>query len=199
MSNEAKAEWFVLHTYSGYENKVAANIAKIVENRGLQDLIFETRIPVENVVENSNMYDDYVENQRIVEYDEDGNEKPKKEPKTEVHKLFPSYVLIKMIMNDESWHIVRNIRGVTGFVGPGSKPVPLSEEEIAALGVDIHADDIKFDIGESVYVVAGPFAGSVVTIKEIDNEKRRIKVLAAFGGKESVIDMEAKDVEEIKD
>jgi transcriptional antiterminator NusG len=197
MSNEARAEWFVLHTYSGYENKVAANIEKIVENRGLQNLIFETRIPTEEVINDGVMYDDYVEGQRIVEYDYDGNEKPKKAPKTEVHKLFPSYVLIKMIMNDESWHIVRNITGVTGFVGPGSRPVPLSEEEVAALGVDLHVADIKFEIGESVYVVAGPFAGSIVTVKGIDNEKRRIKVSLVFGGKESEVEMDAKDVEAI--
>lgn len=199
MSNEARAEWFVLHTYSGYENKVAANIEKIVENRGLQDLIFETRIPVETVVTDGETYDDYVEGQRIVEYDYDGNEKPKKGPKTEVHKLFPSYVLIKMIMNDESWHIVRNITGVTGFVGPGSRPVPLSEAEVEALGVDLHVAEIKFEIGESVYVVGGPFAGSIVTVKEIDNDKRRIKVSLIFGGKESVVDMDVKDVESIKD
>ncbi len=199
MSNEARAEWFVLHTYSGYENKVAANIEKIVENRGLHDLIFETRIPVETVITDGETYDDYVEGQRIVEYDDDGNEKPKKGPKTETHKLFPSYVLIKMIMNDESWHIVRNITGVTGFVGPGSRPVPLSEAEVEALGVDLHVAEIKFEIGESVYVVGGPFAGSIVTVKEIDNEKRRIKVSLIFGGKESVVDMDAKDVEPIKD
>ena len=199
MSNEARAEWFVLHTYSGYENKVAANIEKIVENRGLQNLIFETRIPTEEVINDGVMYDDYVEGQRIVEYDDDGNEKPKKAPKTEVHKLFPSYVLIKMIMNDESWHIVRNITGVTGFVGPGSRPVPLTEEEVEALGVDLHVADIKFEIGESVYVVAGPFAGSIVTIKGIDNEKRRIKVSLVFGGKESEVEMDAKDVESIDD
>lgn len=199
MSYEAKAEWFVLHTYSGYENKVAANIEKIVENRGLHDLIFETRIPVETVVTDGETYDDYVEGQRIVEYDDDGNEKPKKGPKTEVHKLFPSYVLIKMVMNDETWHIVRNITGVTGFVGPGSRPVPLSEAEVEALGVDLHVAEIKFEVGESVYVVAGPFAGSIVTVKEIDNEKRRIKVSLIFGGKESVVDMGVKDVEPIKD
>ncbi len=199
MSNEARAEWFVLHTYSGYENKVAANIEKIVENRGLHDLIFETRIPVETVITDGETYDDYVEGQRIVEYDDDGNEKPKKGPKTETHKLFPSYVLIKMIMNDESWHIVRNITGVTGFVGPGSRPVPLSEAEVEALGVDLHVADIKLEVGESAYVVGGPFAGSIVTVKEIDNEKRRLKVSLIFGGKESVVDMDAKDVEPLKD
>ena len=199
MSNIGKAEWFVLHTYSGYENKVAANIEKIVENRGLQDLIFETRIPTETIIHDGVQYDDYVEDQRIIEYDYEGNEKPQKEPKAEIHKLFPSYVLIRMVMNDESWHIVRNIRGVTGFVGPGSKPVPLTEAEVAALGVDVRMADIKFNVGDSVHVVSGPFAGSIVTVKEIDNDKRRIKVLCIFGGKESVVDMDAKDVEEIKD
>ena len=199
MAIQSKAEWFVLHTYSGYENKVAANIEKIVENRGLQELILETRIPVETVITDGETYDDYVEGKRIVEYDDDGNEKPKKGPKTEVHKLFPSYVLVKMIMNDETWHVVRNITGVTGFVGPGSRPVALTEAEVEALGVDLHVADIKFEIGESVYVVGGPFAGSIVTVKEIDNDKRRIKVSLVFGGKESVVEMDAKDVEQMKD
>ncbi len=199
MSNENNARWFVLHTYSGYENKVAANIAKIVENRGLQNLIFETRIPTELVLESKQEYDDYV-GTPIVELDEDGNPKEKKEPKPELHKLFPSYVLIKMIMNDESWHVVRNIRGVTGFVGPGSKPVPLSDEEVQALGIaEVRVENIKFSVGDSVIVVAGPFAGSVVTVKEIDDENRRVKVLITFGGKESVIEMDAKDVEAVKD
>lgn len=199
MSHEAKEEWFVLHTYSGYENKVAANIAKIVENRGLQDLIFETRIPTETVVNDGEVYDDYVEDQLVVEYDDDGNEKPKKGPRTETHKLFPSYVLVKMIMNDDSWHVVRNITGVTGFVGPGSRPVPLSDEEVEALGVDLRPADIKFTVGESVYVIAGPFAGSIVTVKEIDSDKRRIKASILFGGKESTVDIAVKDVEALKD
>ena len=199
MSHEAKAEWFVLHTYSGYENKVAAKIAKIVENRGLQDLIFETRIPTETVVNDGEVYDDYVEDQLVVEYDDDGNEKPKKGPRTETHKLFPSYVLVKMIMNDDSWHVVRNITGVTGFVGPGSRPVPLSDEEVEALGVDLRPADIKFTVGESVYVIAGPFAGSIVTVKEIDSDKRRIKASILFGGKESTVDIAVKDVEALKD
>ncbi len=199
MSNEARAQWFVLHTYSGYENKVAANIAKIVENRGLEDLIFETRIPTETVINDGDQYDDYVEDQRLVEYDDDGNEKPKKEPKAEVHKLFPSYVLIKMIMNDESWHIVRNVTGVTGFVGPGSRPVPLSDAEVEALGVDLHVAEIEHKVGDSVYVVSGLFVGSIVTVKEIDNENRRIKVRIVFGGQETIADMDVKDVEAIKD
>ena len=104
-----------------------------------------------------------------------------------------------MVMNDETWHVVRNITGVTGFVGPGSRPVPLTEAEVEALGVDLHAEEIKFQIGESVYVVGGPFAGSIVTVKEIDNEKRRIKASMIFGGKESDVDIGIKDVEAMKD
>lgn len=199
MAHEGKAEWFVLHTYSGYENKVAANIEKIVENRGLQDLIFETRIPTETVINDGEVYDDYVEDQLLVEYDDDGNEKPQKGPRTETHKLFPSYVLVKMIMNDDSWHVVRNITGVTGFVGPGSHPVPLTEEEVEALGVDLHMADIPFQIGESIYVIGGPFAGSIATVEGIDNDTRRIKASLMFGGKLSKMNIAVKDVEALKD
>ena len=121
------AKWYVVHTYSGYENKVATRIENAVENRKLNDLICEVRVPVETVTE------------------------IKDNVKREVErKIFPGYVLIKMVMNDETWYIVRNIRGVTGFVGPGSKPVPLTEEEVQRLGVETNEIEINFEVGDSV-------------------------------------------------
>ena len=163
--------WYVVHTYSGYENKVAANLEKIVENRKLGHLIYSVKIPMETVID------------------------PNDENATSERKLFPSYVLVKMIMNDESWHVVRNIRGVTGFVGPGSRPVPLTEAEVAALGVDVRVREAAYSVGDSVIVVAGFLAGSVATVKEINNETGRIKVTALIGGKETAVEMNANEVE----
>ena len=167
MTNEAQALWYVVHTYSGYENKVAENIQRLVEYRGLQNLIFETRIPTEIVVDSQEEADDYLYSMGEPEYDDDGNEikKAPKEKKPTEHKMFPSYVLVKMVMNDESWHVIRNIRGVTGFVGPGSRPVPLTEEEVAALGVDVRVRQAAYDVGDSVIVVSGFLAGSIATVK----------------------------------
>ena len=165
--------WYVVHTYSGYENKVKISIEKIVENRGLGHLIYDVQIPVE----------------KMIVTNEKGDQK---EVET---KLFPCYVLLKMTMTDESWHVVRNIRGVTGFVGPGSRPVPLTEAEVAALGVDVRVREAAYSVGDSVIVVAGFLAGSVATVKEINNETGRIKVAALIGGKETAVEMNANEVE----
>ena len=208
MSNEM-AQWYVIHTYSGYENKVAANIQKMIEMRGLENLIFETRIPTEVLVENEQEADEYLKNAAFedetesTEDDEDdaGSEKAKKRKKDQKpveHKLFPSYVLIKMIMNDETWHIVRNIRGVTGFVGPGSKPVPLTEKEVEALGVEVRVRKPSYEVGDSVMVVAGFIAGSVATVNEINEATGRIKITANIGGRETVVEMAANEVEPLK-
>lgn len=143
MSDTAK--WYVVHTYSGYENKVATSIENAVENRKLHDLIQEVRVPTETVVE------------------------IKDDKKREVErKLFPSYVLVKMIMTDDSWYVVRNIRGVTGFVGPGSKPVPLTDEEVARLGVDTGKVEVNFAVGDSVSVVSGYLDGFIGTVEALD-------------------------------
>ncbi len=200
MSNENKGLWYVVHTYSGYENKVAENIERLVSYRGLQDLIFETRIPTEIVVDTQEEADDYLDSLEP-EYDDDGNEikKAPKEVKPKEHKMFPSYVLVKMVMNDDTWHVVRNIRGVTGFVGPGSRPVPLTEAEVEALGVDVRIREAAYNVGDSVMVVAGLFAGSVATVKEIDAAANRIKVTALVGGRETVVELGANEVEAIKD
>ncbi len=208
MSNEM-AQWYVIHTYSGYENKVAANIQKMIEMRGLENLIFETRIPTEVLVESEQEADEYLKNAAFedetesTEDDEDdaGSEKAKKRKKDQKpveHKLFPSYVLIKMIMNDETWHIVRNIRGVTGFVGPGSKPVPLTEKEVEALGVEVRVRKPSYEVGDSVMVVAGFIAGSVATVNEINEATGRIKITANIGGRETVVEMDANEVEPLK-
>ena len=208
MSNEM-AQWYVIHTYSGYENKVAANIQKMIEMRGLENLIFETRIPTEVLVESEQDADEYLINAAFedetesTEDDEDdaGSEKAKKRKKDQKpveHKLFPSYVLIKMIMNDETWHIVRNIRGVTGFVGPGSKPVPLTEKEVEALGVEVRVRKPSYAVGDSVMVVAGFIAGSVATVNEINEATGRIKITANIGGRETVVEMAANEVEPLK-
>lgn len=208
MSNEM-AQWYVIHTYSGYENKVAANIQKMIEMRGLENLIFETRIPTEVLVESEQEADEYLKNAAFedetesTEDDEDdaGSEKAKKRKKDQKpveHKLFPSYVLIKMIMNDETWHIVRNIRGVTGFVGPGSKPVPLTEKEVEALGVEVRVRKPSYAVGDSVMVVAGFIAGSVATVNEINEATGRIKITANIGGRETVVEMAANEVEPLK-
>ena len=208
MSNEM-AQWYVIHTYSGYENKVAANIQKMIEMRGLENLIFETRIPTEVLVESEQDADEYLKNAAFedetesTEDDEDdtGSEKAKKRKKDQKpveHKLFPSYVLIKMIMNDETWHIVRNIRGVTGFVGPGSKPVPLTEKEVEALGVEVRVRKPSYAVGDSVMVVAGFIAGSVATVNEINEATGRIKITANIGGRETVVEMDANEVEPLK-
>ena len=213
MSNEQAALWYVIHTYSGYENKVAANIERMVETRGLENLIFETRIPTESLVdaeEEADEYrktDDYVdeddtdsETENGDDYTEDEENAPKKRKtgKPTEHKLFPSYVLVKMIMNDETWHIVRNIRGVTGFVGPGSKPVPLTDKEVEALGVEVHVRKPAYAVGDSVMVVAGLIAGSIATVEEIDETAGRIKIKANIGGRETAVELDANEVEPLK-
>lgn len=214
MSNESQALWYVVHTYSGYENKVAENIGRMINNHGFGELIFETRIPTEIVVDSQEEADDYLESLEEDDFgeydffDEDDEENVSrkknskaKEKKPTEHKLFPSYVLVKMIMNDESWHVIRNIRGVTGFVGPGSRPVPLTEAEVAALGVDteVRVRKAEYAVGDSVIVVAGFLAGSIATVKEIDESAGRIKVTALIGGKETNVEMNANEVEPLKD
>ncbi len=164
MSEEAK--WYVVHTYSGYENKVAQNIEKVVENRKLHDLIPEVRIPMETVTEIKGGKTDEVEK-----------------------KLFPSYVLVKMVLTDDSWYIVRNTRGVTGFVGPGSKPVPLSDREVAALGVETAAPAVEVNLreGDNVVVNGGSFDGFTGVIESIDLEAKTANVTVSMFGRETAV------------
>ena len=165
----SQAKWYVVHTYSGYENKVAENIEKVVENRKLHELIEEVRIPTE----------------MVSELNKDG-----KTVQAE-RKLFPSYVLVKMVMTDESWYIVRNPRGVTGLVGPGSKPVPLTEKEVAALGVDRggKAVEVTFKVGDSVNVIGGSFDGFVGRVTAIDTEAQTAEVVVSMFGRETPVSL----------
>jgi transcriptional antiterminator NusG len=169
-----KSKWFVVHTYSGYENKVKANIEKLVENRKLHDQILEVIVPLYKVVEEKN-----------------GNKKEVEK------KTFPGYVIINMIMNDETWYVVRNTRGVTGFVGPGSKPVPLSEEEIKNMGIDLEVVNIEVEIGDSVRVIEGPFEGSVGVVKEIHEHKRTVIVNLSIFGRETPVELDFTKMEKI--
>ncbi|MBQ1223053.1 MAG: transcription termination/antitermination factor NusG [Clostridia bacterium] len=168
----ADARWYVIHTYSGYENKVATTIEKTVENHGLQDLILEVMIPVEKVTE--------IKDNRQEEI---------------TRKVFPGYVLVKMVMNDESWHIVRNIRGVTSFVGPGSKPVPLTEQEVIKLGVERDEVIVSVAAGDRIRITDGPFEGFMGIVEELSDDKRKVKVKISMFGRDTSVELDTVDVE----
>jgi transcriptional antiterminator NusG len=173
MAEEAK--WYVVHTYSGYENKVATSIENAVENRKLHDQICEIRVPTEMVTE------------------------IKDNKKKEVErKVFPGYVLVKMIMTDESWYVVRNIRGVTGFVGPGSKPVPLTEQEVLRLGVERNEVVINFAVGDSVEITGGYLQGFIGRVDAIDADKGMVRVTVSMMGKDVPVELELIQVREIE-
>ncbi len=202
MPKESDAKWYVLHTYAGYENNVASNIARIVENRGLQEYIYETQIPLELISDNP---EDFVD-EPIDEFEDDFEDeddefaekkkKPAKKSKVEEQKLLPSYVLIKMVMNDATRHIVRNIRGVTGFVGPDSQPVPLTDDEIKTLGVGVHKTfSVDYNVGDTVILVSGSMAGNTAIVKEIDSDTGMVKATMLVGGKEAVVEFEASAAE----
>ena len=173
MSEQAK--WYVVHTYSGYENKVATNLEKIVENRKLHDWIHEIRVPTETVTEVKDG------KQREVE-----------------RKIFPGYVLVKMVMTDESWYIVRNIRGCTGFVGPSSKPIPLTDAEVARLGVESREVEVSYAIGDSVQIIDGPMEGFVGTVEKLDAEKNSVRVMVSMFGRETPVELELNQVETVE-
>jgi len=168
----AEAKWYVAHTYSGYENKVKADIEKTIENRNMQDVIQEICVPMEEVVE---IKDD--------------------RKKTVMRKLFPGYVIVKMIMTDESWYVVRNCRGVTGFVGPGSKPVPLTEQEIINMGLEKRTITIDFEVGDKIRVKYGPLEGFVGVIDAIIMERQKIKAKVSMFGRDTDVELEFNQVE----
>ncbi len=174
MAEEAK--WYVVHTYSGYENAVAAAVMKAAENRRMTDLIKEVNIPMETVTE----------------YTDEGE-------KTVERKVFPGYVLVKMILTDESWHLVRNVRGATGFVGSDGKAVPLTEQEILDLGVEHREVIVGYGVGDSVKVVDGPLAGFIGTVEELDPDDDYVRVVVSMFGRETPVDLELDQVEAIKD
>ena len=166
--------WYVAHTYSGYESKVKANLEKIVENRGLGDKIFDIRIPVETIVEKNG------DVEKVVEV-----------------KIFPSYVYIKMVMTDESWHAVRNITGVTGFVGPGSRPTPLSDAEVEALNIEEVKVRLSFKEGDNVQIVAGLFEGYTGVVQAISDDLRNVTVLVKRGRRDMPVELEARAVKAV--
>ncbi len=165
MANTAK--WYVIHTYSGYENKVSQNIEKVVENRKLQDLIQDVRVPTETVTE----------------ADKNG------QPKEVERKLFPSYVLVKMILTDDSWYVVRNIRGVTGFVGPSSKPIPLTEEEVEKLGMIGTQKSAAFSVGDEVEIISGPMESFTGSVSELDEEAGTAQIVVSMFGRETPVEV----------
>ncbi len=166
------AKWYVVHTYSGYENKVAATIEKAVENRKLHDLIKDVKVPTEIVTEITD-----------------------NETKEVERKLFPGYVMVKMVMTDDSWHVVRNTRGVTGFVGPGSKPVPLTDAEVENLGVEKREISVSYKAGDSVRVCDGPLEGFIGTVEAIEPEKNKVSVVVSMFGRETLVELELDQVE----
>ena len=162
----AEANWYVVHTYSGYENKVKANIEKTIENRHLEEEILEVRVPMEDVVEMKNGA-----------------------RKTVQKKLFPGYVLINIIMNDDTWYVVRNTRGVTGFVGPGSKPVPLTEAEMKPLGIKTENVSVDFAEGDTIAVVAGVWKDTVGIVQRMDFGKQTATINVELFGRETPVEI----------
>ncbi len=175
MAEEAK--WYVVHTYSGYENAVAAAVMKAAENRRMTDLIREVNIPMETVTEIT----------------ESG------EQKTVERKVFPGYVLVKMILTDDSWHLVHNVRGATGFVGSDGKAIPLTEQEILDLGVERKEIVVGYAVGDSVKVTDGPLSGFIGVVEELEPERDRVRVVVSMFGRETPVDLELDQVEVIKD
>ena len=174
MAEEAK--WYVVHTYSGYENAVASAIMKAAENRNMQEQIQEVNIPMETVTEHT-----------------DAGEK------TYERKVFPGYVLVKMILTDESWHLVRNVRGATGFVGSEGKAIPLTEQEIYALGVEHKEVIVGYGVGDTVKVTDGPLEGFLGTVEELDADKDLVRVVVSMFGRETPVDLELDQVEPVKE
>ena len=172
MAEEAK--WYVAHTYSGYENKVKEDLEKTVENRGLQDMILEISYPTEEVVEMK-----------------DGKRK------VVTRKMLPGYVMIKMIMNDKAWYVVRNTRGVTGFVGPGSKPVPLTDEEVTKLGVEYIPIELDLSVGESVRVVSGPLENFIGTVEALDPERQKVKLTVSIFNRDTPVELDYIQVQKL--
>ena len=170
----AEAKWYVVHTYSGYENKVKADIDKTIENRHLEEEILEVRVPMHEVVELKN-----------------GVQKASQK------KLFPGYVLIHMIMNDDTWYVVRNTRGVTGFAGPGSKPVPLTDEEMAPLGIQKEDVVVDFAEGDTVTVIAGAWEGTVGAVQSINMQKQSLTINVELFGRETPVEISFAEVKKM--
>lgn len=169
-----KAKWYVVHTYSGHENKVKVNIEKIVENRGMQDLVLSIVVPTEDHVEIKN-------GQR----------------KVKTRKMFPGYVLVKMIVTNESWYLVRNTQGVTGFVGHGSEPIPLTNEEVRRMGIEKVYIQLDIEPGDSVKVINGPFESFMGVVEEVNMDKQTLKVRISMFGRDTPVELEFGQVDKI--
>jgi transcriptional antiterminator NusG len=161
------AKWYVVHTYSGYENKVKSSIEKIIENRNMHDLIDQVVVPVQDVIEVKN-----------------GKKKAVQ------RKIYPGYVLVKMILTDDTWFVVRNTRGVTSFVGPASKPVPLTDEEIISMGIDMPDFELDLEVDELVRIITGPFEGSVGTVTDINQQKKTVSITLSVFGRETQVELD---------
>ena len=171
---DMQPKWYVVHTYSGYENKVKTDLEKTVKNRELEDYICDIVVPMEEQIEIK-----------------DGKRK------TNLKKVFPGYVLVKMIVTEESWYIVRNTRGVTGFVGSGTDPIPLTEEEIRKMGFELTEVNVDYDINDSVKILNGPLENFVGVVQEINKEKHKVKVLVSMFGRETPVELEFSQVQKV--
>ena len=174
IKSNRNAKWYVVHTYSGYENKVKTNLEKAIENRNLEELIVDIRVPTEDVVETK------------------GEEK-----KVVTRKIFPGYVLIKMVMTDDTWYIVRNTTGVTGFVGPASKPVPLTEQEVESLGVEVREVSVDFAVGDNVKIITGAFANQIGIVDSLDIKTKKVNVSVVMFGRKTPLELDITGVESL--
>ncbi|MBQ2687348.1 MAG: transcription termination/antitermination protein NusG [Clostridia bacterium] len=174
MSGEAR--WYVIHTYSGYENKVASNLMTTAENRGMQDMILEVKVPTETVTE--------IKDDKTKEVE---------------RKLYPGYVFVKMIYTDETWYIVRNVRGCTGFVGPSSKPIPLTEAEVYRMGVETRVVEVSYEVGDSVRIIDGPLEDFIGTVEELNTDKNYVRVIVSMFGRETPVELELNQAEPVLD
>jgi len=172
--NKDLAQWYVIHTYSGHENKVKINIEKIVENRGMQDLVLEIVVPTEDRVEIKN-------GQR----------------KVKTKKMYPGYVIVKMIVTNESWYLVRNTQGVTGFVGHGSEPIPLTDEEVTRMGIEKIYIDLGIEVGDTIKVVNGPFESFMGIVEEVNMERQTLRVKISMFGRDTPVELEFGQVDKI--
>ena len=168
------AKWYVVHTYSGHENKVKVNIEKLVENRGMQDLVLSVIVPTEDRVE-------FKDNQR----------------KIKTRKMFPGYVIVKMIVNNESWYLVRNTQGVTGFVGHGSEPIPLTDEEVRRMGIEKIVIFLDIEVGDTVKVISGPFKGFMSVVEEVNVDKQTLKARVSMFGRDTLVELEYDQVDKV--
>ena len=167
-------KWYVIHTYSGHENKVKVNLEKLVENRGMQDLVLQVIVPTEDRVE-------FKDNQRVVK----------------TRKIFPGYVIVKMIVTNESWYLVRNTQGVTGFVGQGSEPIPLSDEEVRRMGIEKTVIVLNVEVGDAVRIISGPFKGFAGTVEEVNEDRQTIRTKVDMFGRATPVELEFDQIDKI--